>query len=47
VVGVLLGLSLALLDFVLILHLGNLAAVLVVDYYHSEFHRMVVVLGLS
>ena len=43
----LLGLLLALVDFVLILHLGNLVAVLVADYHHSEFHRMVVVLGLS
>jgi hypothetical protein len=46
VVHVLLGLLLALVDFVLILHPGNLVAVLVADY-HSDFHRMVVVLGLS
>jgi hypothetical protein len=43
VVHVLMGF---LLDFVLILHLGTLVAVLVADYHHLEFHMMVGLLGL-
>jgi hypothetical protein len=46
VVLVLLGLLLELLDFVLIPHLGTLAAVLVADY-HPQFHMMVGLLELS
>ena len=46
VVHVLMGLLLALVDFVLILDLGNLVAVHLVAARHC-FHRMVVVLGLS
>jgi hypothetical protein len=45
VVHVPLGLLLVLLHFVLILHLGMLAAVLVVGY-RRRFHTMVGLLGL-